>query len=254
MGMNEIGLLGIGSGGSPISVYSRVHYRTDFCNAFWNGNSLTFGDCDGNQWTPLVPLDIVAHELMHGITQFSSALIYDNQSGGLNEGFSDIAGSVMEFYINNAGDEPDFLVGEELDGSFGVLRYMEDPPADGRGSIDSICAYNDNIGVHFSSGVLNKAFVKSVRALEASSGKSERTCALVIGEIFLRSNIYMLTQSSKFTDAAKATLQSVFDNDPEFSKNDLYDAIVIAWKAVDIDAVNEDISCSFGPQNHFSVL
>jgi len=240
---NEIGLLGIGSDGIAIPVSSRVHYRTDFCNAFWSGSVLTFGDCDGEEWTPLVSIDVVAHELMHGVTQFSSDLIYENQSGGLNEGYSDIAGSAIEFYINNAGDEPDFLVGEELGGSFGILRDMENPPADGRGSIGSICDYRNGIDVHLTSGILNKAFVKSVRALEASSGKSEQSCALVIAEVFLRSNIFMLTQSSKFTDAANAALESVFDNNPIFSKNELYDAIVLGWDAVDIDAINRDISC-----------
>jgi len=239
---NELGLLGIGSDGRAVSVYSRVHFRNEFCNAFWDGKRLTFGDCDGELWTALVSLDVVAHELMHGVTERSSNLIYSSQSGGLNEGFSDIAGSVVEFYVNNPGDEPDFNLGEELGGSYGILRYMEDPPADG-GSIDSICDFNEFIDVHYSSGILNKAFVKSVRALEASSGKSEISCALIMGEIFLRSNIFLLTQSSRFTDAAQAALESVFDNDPNFSKNELYNAIVSGWSEVDIDAVNGKSSC-----------
>jgi len=250
---DELGLLGIGSDGRAISVYSRVHFKNNFCNAFWDGQRLTFGDCDGETWTALVAMDVIAHELMHGVTEMSSNLIYSGQSGGLNEGFSDIAGSVLEFYVNNPGDDPDFLVGEELEGSFGILRDMENPPADGRGSIDSICDYNDRIDVHLTSGILNKAFVKSVRALEVSSGKSESACALIMGEIFLRSNIFMLTQSSKFTDAAQAALESVFDNDPEFSSNDLYGAIVSGWSEVDIDAVNGVSSCNnLGQQESFS--
>eukprot|EP00592_Proboscia_alata_P008088 CAMPEP_0194357610 /NCGR_PEP_ID=MMETSP0174-20130528/5069_1 /TAXON_ID=216777 /ORGANISM="Proboscia alata, Strain PI-D3" /LENGTH=534 /DNA_ID=CAMNT_0039127709 /DNA_START=248 /DNA_END=1852 /DNA_ORIENTATION=+ len=243
---NELGLLGIASDGIPVSVYSRAHVLHNLCNAFWDGRRLNFGDCDGYSWTAMVSMDTVAHELMHGVTENSSNLIYNGQSGGLNEGYSDIAGSVLEFYVNNPGDDPDFLVGEQLGGSRGILRDMENPPADGRGSIDSICDYSDNIDVHYSSGILNKAFVKSVRALESSSGKSERSCALIMGEIFLRSNIYMLTQSSKFTDAANAALRTIFENHSDFPKNELYDAIVSGWNEVDIDAENGSILCNFG--------
>ena len=204
---------------------------------------LHLGDCDGRMWSPLVSMDIVAHELMHGVTQMSSNLIYSSQSGGLNEAFSDIAGAVIEFYVNNSGDEPDFLLGEELEGSYGILRNMEDPTAVGS-SIDSICSFNENIDVHYTSGILNKAFVKSVRALETSSGQPERMCVLTMAETFLRSNIYMLTSSSTFVDAATASLESVFDTDINFTQNEMYNAIVSGWSEVNIDAVNGNISCN----------
>jgi Zn-dependent metalloprotease len=63
-------------------------------------------------WTPLTTIDVVAHELAHGMTAYSSDLYYDGQSGGLNEAYSDILGTIIEFYINDRIDRPDFLIGE----------------------------------------------------------------------------------------------------------------------------------------------
>ena len=58
-------------------------------------------------------LDVIAHELGHGLTEKSSSLEYSLESGGLNEGYSDILGTMIEFHINDAMDPPDFLIGEE---------------------------------------------------------------------------------------------------------------------------------------------
>ena len=133
-------------------------------SAFYVNNQVTFGDCDCETWSPLVALDVIAHEIGHGYTEKSSNLEYSGQSGGLNEGYSDILGTLLEFHVNDSQDTPDFLIGEmfvsfasyfasivmfldsqpffvlcgSMEGSRGVLRYMEDPPLDGRGSIGSV--------------------------------------------------------------------------------------------------------------------
>ncbi len=132
----------------------KVHYGTAYENAFWDGLSMTFGD-GATTFYPLVGLDVSAHEVSHGYTEQNSGLIYDNQSGGMNEAFSDIAGEAADSFFRGA---PDFLVGAEIFKAAGqALRYMYDPPLDGI-SIDNFADYNDNIDVHYSSGIYNKAY------------------------------------------------------------------------------------------------
>ena len=132
----------------------RVHYSTAYENAFWNGSSMTFGD--GNTtFHPLVSLDVSAHEVSHGFTEQNSDLIYASESGGMNEAFSDMAGEAAEFYANGTND---WLLGYDIVKAAGqALRYMNNPPLDGR-SIDHVDDYYEGMDVHYSSGIFNKAF------------------------------------------------------------------------------------------------
>lgn len=137
----------------------RVHYGQNFENAFWDGQQMTFGD-GGSRLYPLTGLDVVSHEVSHGVTQQNSNLIYKYQSGGINESFSDMAGEMAEFYMKSSrGEENDWLVGNEIiKGPYGLaMRYFKNPSDDGR-SIGHAHDYNDNLDVHYSSGVYNKAF------------------------------------------------------------------------------------------------
>jgi len=103
----------------------------------------------------LVSLDVCAHEVSHGFTEEHSGLIYENQSGAINEAYSDMAGEAAELYMHGRND---FKVGEQIFKQPGeALRYMNDPPLDGR-SIDSANDYYDGLDVHYGSGVYNKAF------------------------------------------------------------------------------------------------
>jgi len=131
----------------------RVHYSSNYENAFWNGSSMTFGD-GLNTFHPLVSLDVSAHEVSHGFTEQNSNLVYSAQSGGINEAFSDMAGEAAEFYQRGSND---FLIGEEIFKQAGALRYMQNPPDDGS-SIGSALDYTSGMNVHYSSGVYNKAF------------------------------------------------------------------------------------------------
>jgi len=131
----------------------RVHYSTNYENAFWNGSSMTFGDGE-TKFYPLVGLDVAAHEVSHGFTEQNSNLIYSGQSGGINEAFSDIAGEAAEFYMTG---DADFLVGADIFKADGALRYMDDPTKDGV-SIGHASDYYVGMDVHYSSGVYNKAF------------------------------------------------------------------------------------------------
>lgn len=137
----------------------RVHFANGYENAFWDGQQMTFGD-GANFFYPLVSLDVSAHEVSHGFTEQNSGLIYANQSGGINEAFSDIAGEAAEFYNNQThGGGNDWLVGETIfKGPRGqALRYFEDPTRDGI-SIGNANDYVDGMDVHYSSGVYNRAF------------------------------------------------------------------------------------------------
>ena len=87
---------------------SRVHYGDQYNNAFWDGTKMTYGDGDGVDFGPLVSLDVAGHEMSHGVTSRSANLTYSGESGGLNESNSDIFGTMVEFYANNAGDPGDY--------------------------------------------------------------------------------------------------------------------------------------------------
>lgn len=151
-----------------------VHYGTDYMNAFWDGDEMTFGDGDGNIFVDFTKsLDVVAHELTHGVTQHTANLDYYSQSGALNEHFSDVFGSAIQQYYNNqdAGNA-DWLVGNEIMGPtlFGeALRSMKAPGAAYMNALlgndpqpahmkDYFDGPADNQGVHINSGIPNRAF------------------------------------------------------------------------------------------------
>ncbi len=167
----------------------RVHYSSNYQNAFWDGRAMTFGD-GASRFHPLVSLDVAAHEVSHGFTEQNSGLIYRNQSGGMNEAFSDIAGEAAEYYSRGSND---FLVGADIFKASGALRYMDDPTRDGR-SIGNAADYRDGINVHLSSGVYNKAFYLLAR----TTGWNTKTAF----QIFARANQLYWTPSSTFNQGA----------------------------------------------------
>ncbi|CZF82777.1 Virulence metalloprotease precursor [Grimontia celer] len=140
---------------SPLTfqLVMRVHYGSNYENAFWNGSSMTFGDGQ-SRFYPLVDVNVSAHEVSHGFTDQNSDLIYSGMSGGINESFSDIAGEAAEYYWKGSVD---WQVGRAIYKSTGALRYFETPSDDGR-SIDHANQYYAGMDVHYSSGVFNRAF------------------------------------------------------------------------------------------------
>jgi len=147
------------TGAPPLNMQlvMKVHYKSNYENAFWDGTAMYFGD-GASTFYPLVSLDVTSHEISHGYTEQNSGLEYSGQSGGMNEAYSDIAGEAAEFYDRGAAD---FLVGRDIvktsAGIGDALRYMCNPPQDG-GSIDNAANYNSSLDVHYSSGVYNKSF------------------------------------------------------------------------------------------------
>lgn len=151
---------------------SRTHYGTNYNNAFWDGSSMTYGDGDGVNYRPFDALDVVGHEMMHGVTERTSNLTYQNESGAANESFSDINGTVVEYYVGTVtgfGGVPypaDLWIGEDLfysntpSSPTRGIRNMQDPHLEG-----DPCHYSerytgtaDNGGVHTNSGIMNKVF------------------------------------------------------------------------------------------------
>ena len=137
---------------------SYVHYSTDYLNAFWDGIRMTYGD-GSSGYTALTCLDIVGHEITHGLTQYTAALEYSNESGALNESYSDCLGAAIEFYAKPPFAAGDWTMGEEIGTTF---RSMSNPNA--YGDPDTYLGTNwyiggaDNGGVHTNSGVMNKWF------------------------------------------------------------------------------------------------
>jgi Zn-dependent metalloprotease len=151
-----------------------VHYGTKYNNAFWDGDEMTFGDGDGVIFSGFArSLDVVAHELAHGVTQFTAALVYKNQPGALNEHFSDVFGTaISQWASGEAPAEADWLIGDEIMGPtlYGeALRSMAHPGLAYDNAVmgtdpqpahyaDRYQGNGDNGGVHINSGIPNRAF------------------------------------------------------------------------------------------------
>ncbi len=119
------------SGGDGRGVRSRVHYGTNYANAFWDGTQITYGDGSTGA-KPFTSIDVAAHEYMHGITENVSGLSYAYEGAALHEALSDIFSVDVEFYANNPNDVPDYFLGEKIDynGNGTPTRYFDKPSRD----------------------------------------------------------------------------------------------------------------------------
>ncbi|MCF8205240.1 MAG: M4 family metallopeptidase [Methylotenera sp.] len=171
---NVHGRTGIANNGT--GAYNRVHYSRRYNNAYWSDSCfcMTYGDGDGTTFKPLVSLDVAGHEMTHGVTSRTAGLIYSGESGGLNEATSDIFGTMVEFYANNANDAGDYLIGEKIRVGGGSLRNMIKPSSDGA-SADCWYSGVGNLDVHYSSGVANHFFFLLAEGTNSSYGTSP-TC------------------------------------------------------------------------------
>jgi len=171
--------------GQGLPLNATVHYDNAYDNAFWNGEQMVFGDGDGklfNRFT--ISLDVIGHELTHGVTGSTAKLVYMGQPGALNESLSDVFGSMIKQYKNNqAAADADWLIGaglltKQVNGK--ALRSMSAPgtayndPILGRDpQPDNMSKYvntkSDNGGVHINSGIPNRAFFLVATALKGFS-------------------------------------------------------------------------------------
>ncbi len=235
--------------GNGMPLVSTVHYEVGYDNAFWDGSQMVYGDGDENlpadqrlfnRFT--ISLDVIGHELTHGVTQFSAQLVYYQQPGALNESMSDVFGSlVRQHHLHQTAGQADWIIGAGLFTSNvnGVgIRSMKAPgtayddpmlgkdpqPAHMNNYVNTI---EDNGGVHINSGIPNHAFY--VTAVEIGGNAWEK--AGLIWYIALTSK---LTATANFQTAAYQTFTVAGER---FGTGSLeQQAVKKGWAEVGIDA------------------
>ena len=226
------------------ALISSVHYSSNYNNAYWNGTQMVYGDGDGTTFIALSKaLDVDAHELTHAVTERTAGLVYQNESGALNEATSDIMAAAVEAWKRGYVDANTWKVGEDVytPATAGdALRFMNDPAA--AGDYDyyptRYTGTSDNGGVHTNSGIANLAFKLMVTG--GSHPRSKTTVVVpalnatattsinMAGKIWYRALTVYMTSSTNFQGARNATAQAA---------TDLYgaaaaDSVQKAWDAV----------------------
>ena len=218
---------------------STVHYGDDYNNAFWNGTQMVYGDGDGDIFQRFTKsIDVIGHELTHGITQYEAALEYESQAGALNESFSDVFGSLVKQYVfKQKVDKADWLIGNGLFTKKvkGVaLRSMKKPgtayddPTIGKdpqpGHMkDFVDTTSDNGGVHINSGIPNRAFY--LTAIELGGYAWEKA-----GKIWYTTLKDRLRENSNFQQAADFSFEVARTIYGRKSKEE--NAVFNGWKSV----------------------
>jgi Zn-dependent metalloprotease len=219
-----------------------VHYMSQYDNAFWNGEQMVFGDGDGdlfNRFT--IAIDVIGHELTHGVTGSEANLTYLGQSGALNESISDVFGSLVKQYsLKQTAAQADWLIGQGLFTAKvrGVaLRSMKAPgtayddpvlgkdpqPATMSGFVHTS---RDNGGVHTNSGIPNHAFYLVATAIGGNAWeKAGRIWYETVRDPHLKPN-------ANFTQFARLTAV----NAARFFTATEKQAVIDAWHEVGVDA------------------
>jgi thermolysin len=230
-------------------VSSRVHFGSNYNNAFWYQNKMSYGDGNGTTFSPLVTLDIAGHEMTHGVTQYSSNLTYANESGALNESMSDVFGAMVESYARGGVINGDtWKIGEQCytpaNGTGDALRYMDNPHLAGNGGYtadddpdhyaERYTGTADSGGVHINSGIGNKAFYLAV-----VGGTHHRSGVTVTGmgstnaaRIWYRALTVYMTSGTNFSGARTAMLNAATDLFGSASTQ--YNTTATAWCAVGV--------------------
>ncbi len=222
--------------GAPVSL--TVHYGRDYENAFWDGTQLVFGDGDGRVFGRFTrPVDVLAHEFTHAVTEYTAGLVYRDQPGALNESVSDVfAACVKQRLLGQDAAEADWLIGADLfrpGVQARALRDMAAPgtayddPALGRdpqvGHLDDfVVTTDDNGGVHLNSGIPNRAFQLAATAIGGPSWEGAgRIWWVALNEAPVGPDI-------DFAGFAQATVSAAGDHAP---------AVRRAWQQVGVDPV-----------------
>jgi thermolysin len=222
-----------------------------YLNAFYAGDGImVYGEglppnvrFGGQNWNFMAgALDVVAHELTHGVTDYTSRLIYFNESGALNEAFSDIMGTAIEFFFQQPGSgsgRADYLVAEDVVTPGGV-RSMDNPRAfnDPDHYSQRFTGIEDNGGVHINSGIANQAYYLAV---EGGTNRTSGLSVQGVGQanrdqmerVFYRAFTQLMPSDSTFATARAATIQAARDL---FGNNSPAErAVMQAWTAVGVN-------------------
>ncbi|MGL5942865.1 MAG: M4 family metallopeptidase [Waterburya sp.] len=196
-----------------MSLISSVHMGRRYNNAFWNGEQMAYGDGDGRIFIRFTKgLDVVGHELTHGVVSFTSNLDYQDESGALNEHFADVMGEIIQqWYRKHDVKQADWRIGEDIMGpevtakclrTFKAEKAYENDPLLGtdpqpKHIRDKYTGFDDNGGVHINSGIPNHAFYRV--AMEVEGNAWEKT-----GKIWYQT-LKNLNNRSDFQEAASMT-------------------------------------------------
>lgn len=224
---------------------SVVHFGKDYDNAFWDGRQMVYGDGDGdlfNRFT--VSLDVIGHELTHGVTQSEAGLEYWGEAGALNESFSDVFGSLVKQRARNQrADQADWLIGAGLFTSNVEGKALRSMSAPGTAYDDDVLGKDpqpahmrdfavtneDAGGVHINSGIPNRAFCLAATAVGGRAWEK-------VGRVWYIVLADELKATSTFTECATKTLgaaRSLFGPKSREAK-----AIQTAWSKVGVKPSN----------------
>lgn len=146
--------------GQVVAIY--VNYGEDYANAYWDGYEMVIGDGDGTYFGPLTTVDIIGHEMTHGVTQYTAGFTYYGEPGALDEGYADIFGAMTERHLDGESADTWKMAEDCTLPAWGdALRYMDDPSSDGY-TVDHYddfyCDPSDSCGVHANLGILTLAY------------------------------------------------------------------------------------------------
>lgn len=208
----SMGRNSIDNAGFALNLY--MHYDQGYVNAFWDGTRMTFGD-GNNNYEPLVSLDITGHEISHGLTERTSNLDYQDESGALNESFSDIFGAAVEWFADST--QANWLLAEDIGTpfrSFSNPNTYNDP--DTYTGTNWYTGTGDNGGVHTNSGVQNHWYYRLSVGGAGTNDLGNAYNVTAIGrtkavQIAWRNDVNYLTSTSDYADARFYAIQSAND-------------------------------------------
>lgn len=224
-----------------MSLVSSVHVGRNYNNAFWNGEQMAYGDGDNRIFLRFTKsLDVIGHELTHGVVAHTSNLVYRDQSGALNEHFADVFGSlVKQWRYNQTADQADWLIGNDIIGPALEANSLRNMTADKAYENDPILGTDpqpkhmdnlytgtaDNGGVHINSGIPNYVFYQVATRL---GGNAWEQTGRVWYETLLR-----LNSRSDFQECANMTAEVAGRFYGE--RSDTQNAVESAWNNVGIE-------------------
>ncbi|GJJ01282.1 zinc metalloprotease [Duganella rhizosphaerae] len=249
--------------GNNTATYIAAHVDTQYDNAFFEPGCKCMYIGDGSSFYSLGSIDVIGHEMSHGVTDATSNLTYSGESGGLNESNSDIGGEMVEAYARAGGTGSvipasgnDWMMGKEISKSGQPLRWMYKPSKDG-GSPDAWSSTIGNLDVHYSSGPNNRMFYFLSQGSNSSSTSDYYSKYLVkspaamtgIGNdkafrIWFKANTTKFTSSTNYADARTKVLAAATELYGAGSKEAI--AVQRAYAAINVGADIDETGATGG--------
>jgi Zn-dependent metalloprotease len=244
--------------GQNTATYIAVHANTAYDNAFYSDSCKCMFIGDGSSFYSLGSIDVIGHEMGHGVTAATSNLTYAGESGGLNESNSDINGEMVEAYARNGGTGAvipavgaDWFVGKEIAKNGVPLRFMQKPSLDGR-SPDAWNSGISGLDVHYSSGPNNRMFYFLSQGSNATVGNDayssylnrQPTAMTGIGNdkayrIWFKANTTKFTASTNYADARSKVIQAAQELYGVGSREEV--AVKRAYAAINVGTDTDEI-------------